>query len=91
MLVCRVNFARGSSLGEIIQKVQSDYLQSLDYQHCSLAQIQHDLDLDGGNLFNTAVSIQGDGAAGSSQPLSISFTPINAMDPNEVSHDTIYQ
>ena len=89
MLVCRVNFAVDSSLEDIYQKVQSDYLQGLEYQHCSLAQVQHDLDLAGGSLFNTAVSIQGDGPAGGSQPASISFTPVTAVDPNEVSKQIV--
>ena len=84
MLVCRVKFSATSSLEETFQKVQNDYLQSLPYQHCSLAQMQHDLDFSG-NMFNTAVSIQNTGAEGEEAKSALEFIPLNAHDPSEVS------
>jgi hypothetical protein len=84
MLVCRVKFTKQSTLKEIFQKVQNDFLQSLEHQHCSLAQVQHDL-MGGKALFNTAVSIQSDGPSDGTESTSISFDPVAAHDPSEVS------
>ena len=58
MLVCRLDFSQYSTLKDIIRKVQSDFLESLPHQHCSLARIQHELGLSKEPLFNTAISIQ---------------------------------
>ena len=87
MLVCRVKFAPTSSLEEIFRRVQNDYLESLPYQHSSLAQIQHELNLSGKALFNTAISIQNPQAPddGSERP-ALAFEPTEAYDPNEVSN-----
>ena len=64
--------------------IQDNYLESLEHQHCSLAQVQHDL-MAGQALFNTAVSIQSDGASDGVEDTSISFDPVAAHDPSEVS------
>lgn len=83
MLVCRIKFTKKSTLKELFQGVQDNYLKSLDHQHCSLAQVQHDL-MDGQALFNTAVSIQSGSASDSVENDSISFDPVAAHDPSEV-------
>lgn len=62
MLVARIKIEPSSSLLDVIQKVQNDFIESVPHQHCSLAQFQHDLGLSGKALFNTAVSIQNSGA-----------------------------
>ncbi|KAH8602265.1 nonribosomal peptide synthase [Bisporella sp. PMI_857] len=83
MLVCRVKFNQQPTLKEVYQKVQQDYIESLEFQHTSLAQVQHDL--TGGNpLFNTAVSIQKGAASDEAEESgTISFDPILAHDPGE--------
>ncbi|KAH8805143.1 nonribosomal peptide synthase Pes1 [Xylogone sp. PMI_703] len=83
MLVCRMKFTEKSTIEDILQIAQDGYLQGLQYQHCSLAQIQHELGLAGKNLFNTAVSVQGSGSPSVGESTLISFTPIIALDPNE--------
>ena len=82
MLVCRIKFSATASLEGLFQRVQNDYVQSLPYQHCSLAQMQHDLDFQG-NMFNTAVSIQNTGAEEEAAALSLDFVPMTAHDPSE--------
>jgi len=82
MLVCRVKFSPQSTLKEVYQKVQNDYLGSLEFQHTSLAQLQHDI-AGGKPLFNTAVSIQKGGAADEANTTSITFDPVAAHDPGE--------
>ncbi|CAG8957989.1 hypothetical protein HYFRA_00000332 [Hymenoscyphus fraxineus] len=85
MSVTRMKFSNASTFEEVIEGVQSDYLESLGHQHFSLAKIQHDLGLGRDSLFNTAVSIQGQGvgAPAPNESSSISFTAVNAVDPNE--------
>ncbi|EHK99657.1 putative HC-toxin synthetase [Glarea lozoyensis 74030] len=78
----QIVFTKDSTIKEIFQKVQTDYLQSLEYQYCSLAQVQHELG-GGGPLFNTAVSIQGDGPSDGKEKEMISFEPVAAHDPSE--------
>lgn len=87
MLVCRVNFSQPSSLKAIIRSVQSDYLESLPHQHCSLAKLQHDLGFSGEPLFNTAVSIQNQISTRDAEKEgdTIEFEPISDHDPTEVS------
>jgi len=85
MLVCRVKFSQQSTLKEVYQKVQQDYIESLEFQHTSLAQVQHDL-TGGQPLFNTAVSIQKGAASDDARDTdTISFDPVAAHDPGEVS------
>jgi non-ribosomal peptide synthase protein (TIGR01720 family) len=85
MLVSRTKVSRSFTLLDIFQKVQSDFIESLPHQHCSLAQFQHDLGLSGKALFNTAVSVQNHGATEthSTQVSNIEFEPMDAHDPSE--------
>ncbi|KAI0578153.1 Nonribosomal peptide synthase [Pyrenophora tritici-repentis] len=85
MLVSRVELAPSSSLLELIQNVQSDFIDSMPHQHCSLAQFQHDLGLSGKSLFNTAVSIQK--RSSTEEPAldssGIEFEQLDGHDPSE--------
>ncbi|RDL40220.1 uncharacterized protein BP5553_00199 [Venustampulla echinocandica] len=82
MLVCRVKFSNESTLKELFDKVQNDFIDFLDHQHCSLARVQHEI-TGGKALFNTAMSIQGDSASDKLESTSINFTPVAAHDPSE--------
>ena len=84
MLVCRIQVTSGLTLEAIFSKVQSDYLESLPYQHTSLARIQHELNLSGKSLFNTALSIQG-GSSNEAEQHALSFNTLVAYDPGEYS------
>jgi len=83
MLVCRIKFAQESSLEDVFQTVQNDFVESLPYQHCSLAQVQHDIGLSGKALFNTAVSIQGESPSDNPEDVTIAFETTDAEDPSE--------
>ena len=83
MLICRVQLEARMSLEDIFHKVQVDYLESLPYQHCSLAQVQHELKISGKALFNTAVSIQGSSSSEKTEGNAISFETKAAHDPSE--------
>ncbi|KAE8868897.1 hypothetical protein PTNB73_03950 [Pyrenophora teres f. teres] len=85
MLVSRIDLAPSSSLLALIQNVQSDFIDSMPHQHCSLAQFQHDLGLSGKSLFNTAVSIQK--RSSTEEPVlddsGIEFEQLDGHDPSE--------
>ena len=85
MLVCRVTFSSSSNLKDVFRRVQSDYLDALPYQHCSLAKLQHDLGLGGEQLFNTAVSIQNQISTRDAEKEgdAIDIEPITDHDPTE--------
>jgi NRPS condensation-like uncharacterized protein len=85
MLVSRIEMTPSTSLLEIVQKVQNDFIDSMPHQHCSLAQFQHDLGLSGNALFNTAVSIQNRATAEESAKADagIEFEQLDGHDPSE--------
>ena len=58
MLCCRVQISRSQTLEDIFRMAQDHHLQSMRYQHCSLARVQHELDLAGKPLYNTSISTQ---------------------------------
>lgn len=85
MLCCRIEFAPTSTLAEVFLRVQDEYLESLPYQRCSLAQVQHDLGLTGKPLYNTCLSIQNHSRSSDDAEESIILEPTSAYDPSEVS------
>lgn len=58
MLVCRVQAEGSEEVADLVQQVQANYAAGLEHQHCSLADIQHGLQMSGQALFNTIMSIQ---------------------------------
>ncbi|KAF2177349.1 amino acid adenylation domain-containing protein [Zopfia rhizophila CBS 207.26] len=83
MLVFRLKIDRTKTLQQIFLQVQSDYLESLPFQHVSVARLQHDLGLKGQSLFNTAMSIQNYQNSSGVQEASIAFDQITSHDPSE--------
>jgi amino acid adenylation domain-containing protein/non-ribosomal peptide synthase protein (TIGR01720 family) len=87
MLVCRCNVS-ATSITQLLKRIQENYLSSLPHQHCSLADIQHILNLSGDSLFNTVMSLQRGGASvpgGALDNSDISIIPAEGQDPTEVS------
>ncbi|KAL2183691.1 non-ribosomal peptide synthetase [Thermothelomyces heterothallicus CBS 203.75] len=58
MLCCRVQISKGKTLVDVFRMAQDEHIQSIQYQHCSLARVQHELGMTGKPLYNTSVSIQ---------------------------------
>ncbi|KAF5658676.1 non-ribosomal peptide synthetase [Fusarium heterosporum] len=56
MVSCRVHASSSTTLRDMMNVVQKDYLESLDHRHIPLAQVQHALQLSDTALFNTALS-----------------------------------
>jgi amino acid adenylation domain-containing protein/non-ribosomal peptide synthase protein (TIGR01720 family) len=91
MMVSRVDARGATRVTQLVKQVQDGYLAGLEHQHCSLAQIQHGLTLEGRPLFNTVMSIQRaldsdtDGDDKIEIP-AISFKSLTSHDPTEVNH-----
>ncbi|PYH90319.1 nonribosomal peptide synthase Pes1 [Aspergillus ellipticus CBS 707.79] len=83
MLCCRVKFTSGQTLLDVARKVQDDFIRNVPYQHCSLAQIQHDLGWHGETLFNTTLSIQNRTANKGTEKRVLEFEAEKAHDPTE--------
>ncbi|KAF4440789.1 non-ribosomal peptide synthetase [Fusarium austroafricanum] len=56
MVTCRGNISDDTTLSDLMVQVQKDYLESLEYRHTPLAEVQHALRLSDVALFNTALS-----------------------------------
>ena len=84
MLVCRINMLGSTPLSEVLCQVQQDYMDSIQYRHTSLAEVQHALKLSGTALFNTCLSYRKLPSSGTTDDLPITFSehaPIH--DPTE--------
>lgn len=82
MVICRLDITSSTEVATLVQKVQQEFLQSIPYQHCSLAEIQHELGLGGKTLFNSAISLQR--VEPDNNGSSISLSRIFDQDPTEV-------
>lgn len=82
MLVCRLHITDDLTLGDALQKSQSDFVRSLEHQTTSLAEIHHELGLSETVLFNTAFTFQRRSNIDSTSP-SLVFDAIDIHDPSE--------
>jgi amino acid adenylation domain-containing protein/non-ribosomal peptide synthase protein (TIGR01720 family) len=65
MLVCRLRLDDESlPVVALLERNQESFVRGLENQHCSMARIQHDLDLRGDVLFNSIISYQARSGAG---------------------------
>ena len=85
MLVCRQIVAANDTIIELGQRMQIDYFSGLSHQQCSLAQIQHALNLSGMPLFNSIMSLQRSVSAEACSTSSVSFELAGDVDPTDVS------
>lgn len=83
MLVCRLNLTGSSPVIQVLEKAREDYTGSLPHQYCSLANIQHALELSGQPLFNTVMSFHKEPDPASTEKSALSFSYISGHDPTE--------
>ncbi|KAL2132693.1 hypothetical protein VTI74DRAFT_3473 [Chaetomium olivicolor] len=84
MLCCRAQISKGMTLEDVFRNAQDEYLQSIQYQHCSLARVQHELGMAGKPLYNTSLSIQNHSESeGEEAKETISFEMEKGHDPSE--------
>ena len=88
MLCCRVQISSSQTLEDVFRTAQDQHLQSMPFQRCSLARVQHELGLAGKSLYNTSISTQshsvGGGESGGGSN-TIAFEMEEGHDPSEVS------
>lgn len=58
MLVCRLQLEDKLSIMTLLERNEINFTRSLENQHCSMAEIQHDLGLHRDPLFNSIISYQ---------------------------------
>ncbi|KAI2791865.1 hypothetical protein POX_c04745 [Penicillium oxalicum] len=85
LLVCRMHLDEKLSPNDLLQAMQTDYLESLPHQHVSLAAIQHALGQSDVALFNSIMSLQRKPSPGS--PPEIELQVVAENDPTEYDVD----
>ncbi|KUJ06201.1 acetyl-CoA synthetase-like protein [Mollisia scopiformis] len=86
MLTCRIRLDRTTPVNEALHKIQTDFVNGMAHQSCSLADVQHELQLSSRSLFNTAFTFQKrteDRVSSVSSAPTIEFGVLDAHDPNE--------
>ncbi|KAI9150478.1 Nonribosomal peptide synthase atnA [Paramyrothecium foliicola] len=83
MLICRVHLNPATSIGDVLQGVQKDLMESMLHKHVSLADIQHEMNTSSAPLFNTAYSFQRRSVSKAMATGELSFDISNAQDPSE--------
>lgn len=85
MLICRVRLSCQTTALQFVQEVQKQSVEHLKYQHCTLAEIHHALDIPHGQpLFNTIMSFQKEEESVREEGSSLSFLELGGRDPTEV-------
>ncbi|ETN41090.1 uncharacterized protein HMPREF1541_03025 [Cyphellophora europaea CBS 101466] len=85
MLVCRLKLDSSRTLKDLVDSVQEGFLNSMSHQHCSLAEIQHALELRE-PLFNTVMSLQsalGEVISAPNVQGALEFRIVDEVDPTE--------
>jgi non-ribosomal peptide synthase protein (TIGR01720 family) len=85
MLCCRIQISESATPRDLFRTTQEEYLESIPYQRCSLALVQHDLGLSGKALYNTAISTQNHTRSSDKDENALTYMIEEAHDPSEVS------
>ena len=93
MLICRMSINDKTSIQSFLKDMQQDFINGLENQHCSLAEIYHALKLSGRSLFNTAIAFQKVSAEGDSfhEGNSIVLEDLGEHDPTEVTKRPLFR
>ncbi len=83
MLVCRMDLGNDVLVGKALEQIQDGYAQSMSHQAFSLGDMQHELQLSGKSLFNTAFTFQRRPETQSASSQQLSFDILEAYDPSE--------
>lgn len=85
MLVCRLRIPDDTEVGEALDTLRGDIAAAMTHQSCSLAEMQHEMKLDGAALFNTAFTYQKrkDLSHDPSPRSALQYNFVSAEDPSE--------
>ena len=81
MLICRINLSDDLQIARALEQIQGDFLDSMTHQNCSLAEMQHELQLP--SLFNTAFTFQRRSLSRDPSKTALMFDVVEAKDPGE--------
>jgi hypothetical protein len=77
-------------LNEALAAISEQSIEHLDYQHTSLAEIQHELGIGSRQLFNTAITVR-EGTSSKNRSLgAVEFQEVHSDDPHEVRLQAAY-
>ena len=83
MLVCRMDCNDDLVVSKALEQMRDDFAQSTGHQAFSLAELQHELQLSGKSLFNTAFTFQRRPESQRADNQTIAFDILDAYDPSE--------
>ncbi|KAL8732958.1 MAG: hypothetical protein Q9166_002356 [cf. Caloplaca sp. 2 TL-2023] len=83
MLVCRMDCSNEMLVSTALEQIRDDYTQSMAHQAFSLGDMQHELQLAGKSLFNTAFTFQRRPPLRDTKDQEIMFDILEAYDPSE--------
>ncbi|KAL9058760.1 MAG: hypothetical protein Q9206_001788, partial [Seirophora lacunosa] len=83
MLVCRLDCAKDLLVSDALEQIRDDYTQSMSHQAFSLGDMQHELQLSGKSLFNTAFTYQRRPTTKDKEDGELKFEVLEAYDPSE--------
>ncbi|KAG6008109.1 NRPS protein, partial [Claviceps maximensis] len=86
VMICRVDISRDWSSDSLVRGVHDQVLEDLNFQHCSVADVQHELGLSfGQGLFNSILSFQNDddGLTEGIETQHLVFSDLDWEDPTE--------
>ncbi|KAL8654006.1 MAG: hypothetical protein Q9210_001767, partial [Variospora velana] len=83
MLVCRLDCAKDVLVSDALEQIRDDYTQSMSHQAFSLGDMQHELQLSGKSLFNTAFTYQRRPPSKDTEDGELKFDVLEAYDPSE--------
>jgi amino acid adenylation domain-containing protein/non-ribosomal peptide synthase protein (TIGR01720 family) len=81
MLICRLSFTDETPIRELLQTLQTNSTNAFDHQGCSLAEVQHELQLP--SLFNTAFTFQRRSLTRDPEKTALVYENVEAADPSE--------
>ena len=90
LLTCHTNIQANDTLTQLVEKMQTDFLEGITHQATSLAEIQHAFRFSGRHLFNTAISLQRRQNRPPTASNALSFSHIDGVDPTEVRNLRIF-
>ncbi|KAI4198548.1 MAG: hypothetical protein LQ350_005207 [Teloschistes chrysophthalmus] len=83
MLVCRMDCDNDVRISTALEQIRDDYTQSMSHQAFSLGDMQHELQLAGKSLFNTAFTYQRRPSSRITEDQEVTFDILEAYDPSE--------
>jgi amino acid adenylation domain-containing protein/non-ribosomal peptide synthase protein (TIGR01720 family) len=81
MLIARLTFSDETTIGQLLETIQTDSTNALAHQVCSLADVQNELQLPA--LFNSAFTFQRRSISGDSDVTALVYENMEAEDPGE--------